>query len=196
MSAFAVSKANPVANISSDGEDAMSALADGKTTMSKMVPESPDDLPATTGTALDSFVTADWANWGTVLRIEVTAQSPAANCGNGNQCVYVDVEGKDSDHKLTLAAYRSSEMDNLFVTAVKVVKKGEGTAATGPVYMHNGGGVAQLEAEEEDEIEIRLAGSKIAPRTVQVENEAPSSATSCPSMKPPTTTATWTTPSP
>ena len=183
VSSFSVSKANPIADISTvddpdtkdidEGDDAMSALADGKTTENKSVPESPENLPANTGSVLDTFVTADWANWGTVLRIEVTAQSPAATCGNGNQCVYVDVEGDESGHKLTLAAYRSTEMDNLFVAAVKVVKKGQGTVATGAVYKHNGSGVAQLEAEEEDEIEIRLAGSKIAPITVQVENEAP-----------------------
>ena len=188
VSAFSVSKANPIANISTEGDDAMTALADGKTTESKAVPESPANLPAMMGDEPSNFVSTDWANWDTVLRIEVTAESPDSKCGindlqpSGNECVFVSVEGKESKHDLILKAFRSSEKDNMFIAAVKVVRKDQGTDASGPVYKHNGSGVAQLEAEEEDDIDIRLVmkndkggfdDSKVAPITVQVENEAP-----------------------
>jgi hypothetical protein len=191
VSSFAISKANPIANISSPGDDAGTALADAKSTMSKAVPESPADLPANgmvdsngdgdyddpgeSNSAPRNFVRADWANWGTVLRIEVTAQSPDPACGNGNQCVFVDVEADSSDDKLQLQAFRSSGQENRFITAVKLVEdEADSTPYTDEaVYKHTDGSVAALEVDEEDDVEFRLHGSKIAPVNVEVENEAP-----------------------
>ena len=182
---LSVSKANPIANISDLSEDnAMSALADAKMSISAAVPESPD-LPAMEGDAPMDFVSADWGNWGTVLRIEVTAESPDADCGNGNQCVFLGLEADSSDDKVRLEAYRSSTKENLFIAAVKLVERGDdGTdAAVTPVYQHDDGSVARLFVDEEDSVEIRLIeknekgdafeASKVAPITVEVENEEP-----------------------
>ncbi len=187
VSGFSISKANPIADISSDGDDAMTALADAKTTMSSMVPESPADLPATMGDAPRNFVSADWGNWGTVLRIEVTSESPDPDCGNGNQCVFLGLDADSSDDKLRLEAYRSSTQENLFIAAVMLIEDDDDrttTAAGGgsPVYMHTDGSVARILVDEEDDIEIRLiekdsdngyVDRKVAPIRVEVENEAP-----------------------
>ena len=182
---LSVSKANPIANISDLSKDnAMSALADAKMSISAAVPESPD-LPAMEGDAPMDFVSADWGNWGTVLRIEVTAESPDADCGNGNQCVFLGLEADSSDDKVRLEAYRSSTKENLFIAAVRLVERGDdGTdAAVTPVYQHDDGSVARLFVDEEDSVEIRLIeknekgdafeASKVAPITVEVENEEP-----------------------
>ena len=184
VSGFSISKANPIANISSDGDDAMTALADAKTTVSSKVPESPADLPAMVGDAPMNFVSADWGNWGTVLRIEVTSESPDPDCGNGNQCVFLGLDADSADEKLRLEAYRSSGQENLFLAAVMLVKREDGgtDGAVVPVYKHSDGSVARLIVDEEDDIEIRLieknaAGefvdSKVAPVRIEVENEAP-----------------------
>ena len=72
VSTLGVTKANPVPGTESGHPS--TALAGTKTTESSAVPERPSDLP-NTGAAYDvtapvNFVEADWANWGTVLRIE------------------------------------------------------------------------------------------------------------------------------
>lgn len=231
VSGFSISKANPIANISSDGDDADTALADAKTggdeylwnlldcpamlglvnstdtatychpwdglptqaamdavsaafrAMSDYAPmESPYALPATMGSAPRNFVTADWGNWDTVLRIEVTAQSADPDCGNGNQCVFIDLDADSSGDKLKLMAFRTSGQENRFVAAVKLVEDAadstpdddsDNTDGNSAVYMHTDGSVAALKVDEEDDVEIRLSGSKIAPTNVEVENEAP-----------------------
>lgn len=165
-----VEKANPVPGIYLG--DPMSALSDAKTTKVSTVPERPEDLPATERRAPHNFVEASWANWGTTIRIEVTAESPDSSCGNGNQCVFVDAEADSSDDKLRLIAYRSDGQENRFIAAVQFVQDG-GTSTTLPVYKDADGGVAQLETDEEDEILIRLANSRVSPITIDVENEAP-----------------------
>ena len=94
VSTLGVTKANPVPGTESGHPT--TALAGTKTTASSAVPERPSDMPNTGAaygvTAPVNFVEADWANWGTILRIEVTAESPAIGCGNGNQCVVIDVK--------------------------------------------------------------------------------------------------------
>ena len=183
VSTFKVSKANPVPGVSMGNPD--SALADTKTGMYG-IPERPSDQPATEGSAPDNFVEADWANWGTVLRVAVTSQSPNADCGvavanqNNNQCVYIDVESDSAGNKLRLAAYRSATQENLFIAAVMVVEKDptdDGDDKDGdrnnPVYKDASGGVVQLEADEEDEISFRLVGSTAPPIKIDVENEDP-----------------------
>ena len=142
--------------------------------------ESPYDQPATEGSAPVNFVDADWANWGTVLRVEVTAESPNAGCGNGNQCVYIDVESDSAGNELRLAAYRSATQENRYITAVKLVEDkptDDGDGSDGdrndPVYKDASGGVVRLETDEEDEISVRLVGSTAPPVTIDVENEDP-----------------------
>ena len=180
VSTFKISKANPVPGVSMG--IANTALADTKTGMYGIY-ERPSDQPATGGdddNAPVNFVEADWASWGTVLRVEVTAESPDDECGNGNQCVYIDVESDSAGNELRLAAYRSAMQENRFITAVMLVEDnptddgdGEDGDRGDAVYKDASGGVVRLEADEEDEISFRLVGSTAPPITVDVENELP-----------------------
>ncbi len=176
ISTLRVSKANPVPGASQG--DANTALADTKTTVAgqDVVKERPAGLPAT-GTADQDktvrFVETSWANWGTVLRLEVTAESPDPNCDGGNRCVVVKVEGDSSDDILNLRAYRSATQENRFVTAVMPVS-GEGAMTETPgdasVYAHSDGSVARLKVDEEDKIKIEFDNLR---GSVNIENEAP-----------------------
>ena len=179
VSTLNVSKANPVPGTTMG--DPMTALGNSKMSYGG-ISERPDDLPATDG-APKNFVETDWANWGTVLRIEVTSQSPDANCGNGNQCVVVSVNSDSADDTLKLQAYRmdtpagAASNENKFVAAVRLVElDGDATdvkdAAKNdiPVYAHTDGSVARLQVDEEDEIEIEFGNLR---GDVEVENEAP-----------------------
>ena len=180
VSTFKISKANPLPGVSMGNP--YSALADTKTGMNG-IPERPSDQPATGGDDVDApvnFVEADWASWGTVVRVEVTSESPDDECGNGNQCVYIDVESDSAGNELRLAAYRSASQENRFVAAVKLVEDnptddgdGEDGDRNDPVYKDASGGVVRLEADEEDEIIFRLVGSTAPPISVDVENELP-----------------------
>ena len=61
--------------------DGLSAAAKAKMSAantSEAPAESPYSLPASYGSAPVNFVETDWANWGTILRIEVTAESPSS----------------------------------------------------------------------------------------------------------------------
>ena len=124
VSTVDISKANPVPGTTMG--NANSALAGTKTTYSAAVPERPADLPATQGDAPMNFVETEWGSWGTVLRIEVTAQSPDATCGNGNQCVVVNVNSDSADDTLKVQAYRSNSQENKFVAAVELVELEDG----------------------------------------------------------------------
>ncbi len=139
--------------------------------------ESPYDLPATAGSSPMNFVETAWANWGTVLRIEVTAESPDASCGNGNQCVVVNVNSDSADDSLKLEAYRvdtpagSASKENHFVAALMLVElSSDATPGDAAVYKHNGGGVPALKVDEEDEVEVEFGNLR---DTIDVENEAP-----------------------
>ena len=180
VSTLSVTKANPVPGTTMG--DANTALGNTKTSMSDDVPERPADLPNADGAPLN-FVETDWANWGTVLRIEVTAQSPDANCGSGNECVVISLNSDSADDTLKLQAYRmdtpagAASNENKFVAAVMLVElDGHATDikdAAGnemSVYMHGDGSVARLQVDEEDEIEIEFYNLR---GDVEVENEAP-----------------------
>ena len=130
-----------------------------------------------------NFVETDWANWGTVLRIEVTSQSPDANCGSGNECVVINLNSDSAGDTLKLEAYRmdtpagAASNENKFVAAVMLVElDGEATdikTSSGdeiPVYAHGDGSVPRLQVDEEDEIEIEFGNLR---GDVEVENEAP-----------------------
>ena len=173
VSTLGVTKANPVPGTSMG--NAMTALGGLKESMGG-IDESPTDLPNAEGTPMN-FVDTEWANWGTVLRIEVTSQSPGVNCGNGNQCVVVHLNSDSADDTLELEAYRSADQENKFVTAVMLVelesdatnvKDGDGDDI--PVYMHEDGTIASLQVDEEDEIEIEFGNLR---SSIDVENEAP-----------------------
>ena len=168
ISSIRVRQANPVLGTHGDPN---TALADRKTTLRAAVPEAPTDLPATAGDAVTKFVSAGNARWGSVLRLEVLAQSPDASCGNGNQCVFIDLEGDDSDDTLKLTAFRASDQDNKFIAAVMPVKESaDATPGDGGVYKHTDGSVARLEVEEEDTLRIKFGNLR---DSVVIDNEAP-----------------------
>ena len=169
VSTLGVSKANPVPGTTMG--NAMSALSNTKTEANAAVPERPADLPATYGDAPMNFVATEWGNWGTVLRIAVTSESPDPNCGNGNQCVIVDINSDSADDALKLQAYRSADQENKFVAAVMLVETtDEATPGDDAVYTHNGGGVPAIRVDEEDEIEVEFGNLR---DSIDVENEAP-----------------------
>ena len=137
-------------------------------------PESPYHLPASYGSAPVNFVETEWANWGTILRIEVIAESPSATCDNGNQCVVVKIESESADTDIWLKAYRSGSQENKFVAALMLVERSEGetasASATEAVYAHSDGNVARLKVDEEDEIEIEFGNLR---GSIEIENEDP-----------------------
>ena len=180
VSTLNVTKANPVPGTTKG--DPMTALGNTKESISAAVPERPADLPNVAGAPLN-FVETDWANWGTVLRIEVTAQSPDATCGSGNECVVINLNSDSAGDTLQVEAYRmdtpagATSNENKFVAAVRLVElDGEATDiedASGnekPVYAHGDGSVPRLQVDEEDEIEIEFGNLR---GDVEVENEAP-----------------------
>ena len=210
VSTLDIRKANPVPGPNAGLAD--SALSGAKTTMNKNVAERPADLPATLATYdLDNdgtpdnitnavnFVETQWANWGTVLLIEITSESPDANCGNGNQCVVVALESDSADDKLSVIAYRSAHEEDKFLAAVKLVGRsassGDGPVDPGylmptdhnapggirprdlgatpgetPVYKHTDGSVARLQVDEEDEVNIAFDNLR---DSIDVENDPP-----------------------
>ena len=155
--------------------DGLSAEAKAKVSAaltSEAPAESPYSLPASYGSAPVNFVETEWANWGTILRIEVTAESPSATCGNGNQCVVIDVNSDSADTSIKLQAYRTGTQENKFVAALMLVElSGDATDSTDAgVYQHTDGGVAALKVDEEDEIEIEFGNLR---GSLDVENEDP-----------------------
>ena len=140
----------------------------------------------------------EWANWGTVLRIEVTAESPDANCrvdapGNNNQCVEILVKSDSADDVIKLAAYRSNEQENRYVAAVMLVELeahasnyhlSDGDEVRTPIYRHQrvrnvilsaaasdpALQVPRLQVDEEDEIKIEFHNLRA---DIDVENEPP-----------------------
>ena len=168
IGSITVRMANPVLGTNGDPN---SALADRKTTESLSVPEAPTDLPATSGRSVVNFVETSAVSWGSVLRIEVLAQSADSACGNGNQCVVVELEGDDSDDILRVMAYRNSLKDNLFVTAVMPVASASmATAGTAAVYKHTDNGVPRIQVDEEDTLRIKFGNLR---DSVTIDNEAP-----------------------
>ena len=183
--------------------DGLNAAAKGVVSAKLSAPlESPSNLPATygdDGKGPANFVETEWANWGTVLRIEVTAESPDANCGvpvggNNNQCVELIVKSDSADDVIHLAAYRSNEQENRYVAAVMLVEleahasnyalNSGGDEVRIPIYKHQrvrnvvpsaaktnpALQVPRLQVDEEDEIEIEFHNLRA---DIDVENEPP-----------------------
>ena len=156
--------------LSAGGDDAKAFRAAD----SEAPAESPYSLPASYGSAPVNFVETEWANWGTILRIEVIAESPSATCDNGNQCVVVKIESDSADTDIWLKAYRSGSQENKFVAALMLVERSEGetasASATEAVYAHSDGSVARLKVDEEDEIEIEFGNLR---GSIEIENQDP-----------------------
>ena len=163
--------------------DGLSAKAQGvvSAALGKDAEERPGDLPVKDGSAPMNFVQTEWANWGSVLRIAVTSESPDATCDNGNQCVVVNINSDSADDSLKLKAYRSGDQENEYVAAVMLVEESKHvTSSDDPVYMHgdtlldddpNSNVLApRLKVDEEDEIEVEFGNLR---GSIDVENEAP-----------------------
>ena len=152
-----ITKANPVPGVGQGKDESALAGLKAKSAVVGAPPESPDDLPATygdSGKGPGNYVETEWANWGTVLRIEVTAESPSAACGaavggasrNNNQCVEITVKSDSAGDVLKLAAYRSNDQEDLFVAAVMLVEleahasnyhlDSDGDEDRTPIYRH------------------------------------------------------------
>ena len=163
--------------------DGLSAKAQGvvSAALGKDAEERPGDLPVTYGSAPMNFVETEWANWGSVLRIAVTSESPDATCDNGNQCVVVNINSDSADDSLLLKAYRSGAQENEYVAAVMLVEESKHvTSSDTPVYMHGDALhdddpnpyvlAPRLKVDEEDEIEVEFGNLR---GSIDVENEAP-----------------------
>ena len=184
VSTLKVRKANPVPGTGMGV--ATTALSGTKASADANVPERPSDLPSTyymegkkkvQASAPMNFVDTEWANWGTVLRIEITSQSPGSECGNGNQCVVINVNSESADDSLNIEAYRldtpagAASNENKFVAAVMLVELDtEATPGEEPVYRHTDGSAPRLKVDEEDEVEIEFGNVRSG---VDVENESP-----------------------
>ena len=172
VSTLDVSKANPVPGTAMGNPD--SALAGTKQTTAgqSKVTERPGDLPATVVDAEENFVETEWANWGTVLRIEITAQSPDEDCAYGNQCVVVKVNSDSAGTEIYLKAYRSATQENKFIAALELVESDEDAtdSTEAGVYKHTDGGVPALKVDEEDEIEVEFGNLR---GSIDIENEPP-----------------------
>ena len=169
IGSITVKMANPL--LGATRGDPNSALADAKETESLAVPEAPGDLPATNGDAVVSFVDTGAAGWGSILRIEVLAESPDGNCGNNNQCVVIELEGDDSDDILKLMAYRTKGKDNQFIAAVMPVQNASmATPGDAAVYKHTDGSVPRIKVDEEDTLRIKFGNLR---DSVTIDNEAP-----------------------
>ena len=207
-----ITKANPVPGVGMGLRGTALSGTKVKSGVPGAPEERPSDIPAISYTKVEgknkvtvypaspvNFVETDWANWGTVLRIEVTAESPDATCGvdvggNNNQCVEIIVKSDSADDVIHLAAYRSNEQENRYVAAVMLVEleahasnyvlNSGGDEVRTPIYKHQrvrnvvpsaaktdpALQVPRLQADEEDEIEIEFHNLRT---DIDVENEPP-----------------------
>ena len=118
------------------------------------------------------FVETEWANWNTILRIEVTSESPESDCGTGLDCVRLHVEADGSEDEQELVAIRTGAQGHKYVAAVKLVESEAEGGETTEVIGEDGTArlVQVLQVGEDDEVEIEFGNLR---GTVEVENEPP-----------------------
>ena len=118
------------------------------------------------------FVETEWANWNTILRIEVTSESPESDCGTGLDCVRLYVAADGSEDEQELVAMRTGAPGYKFVAAVKLVETEAAGGETIEVIGADGTArlVQVLQVGEDDEVEIEFGNLR---GTVEVENEPP-----------------------
>ena len=118
--------------------------------------------------APENFVSSEFANWGTTLRIAVTSQSPNLVCGA--DCVFVELEADSADTNRLLKARRTLTQaeGNVFVAAVMLVSGYENPQDQDQDM--DAGDRAYLEVDEEDEITIKFGNAR---DSIDVENDAP-----------------------
>ena len=120
----------------------------------------------------DNFVDTEWANWGTILRIEVTSESPESDCGTGLDCVRLYVAADGSEDEQELVAMRAGAPGFKFVAAVKLV---ETEAAGGDtIEVIDADGIVRqvqvLQVDEDDEVWTEFGNLR---GSVDVENGPP-----------------------
>ena len=115
------------------------------------------------------FVETEWANWNTILRIEVTSESPESDCGTGLDCVRLHVEADGSEDEQELVAIRTGAQGHKYVAAVKLVESEAEGGETTEVIGEDGTArlVQVLQVGEDDEVEIEFGNLR---GTVEVEN--------------------------
>ena len=118
------------------------------------------------------FVDTEWANWNTILRIEVTSESPESDCGTGLDCVRLHVEADGSEDEQELVAMRTGAQGHKYVAAVKLVASEAAGGETIEVIGADGTArlVQVLQVGEDDEVEIEFDNLR---GSVDVENEPP-----------------------
>ena len=118
------------------------------------------------------FVETEWANWNTILRIEVTSESPESDCGTGLDCVRLHVEADGSEDEQELVAMRTGAQGHKYVAAVKLVETEAEGGETTEVIGEDGTArlVQVLQVGEDDEVEIEFDNLR---GSVDVENGPP-----------------------
>ena len=124
-----------------------------------------DDLP-------HGFVETEWANWNTILRIEVTSESPESDCGTGLDCIRLHVAADGSEDEQELVAMRTGAPGYKFVAAVKLAETEAAGGETLEVIGADGTArqVQVLQLGEDDEVEIEFDNLR---GSVDVENGPP-----------------------
>ena len=115
------------------------------------------------------FVETEWAKWNTILRIEVTSESPESDCGAGLDCVRLHVEADGSEDEQELVAMRTGAQGHKYVAAVKLVASEAAGGETTEGIGEDGKArfVQVLQVDEDDEVEIEFGNLR---GTVDVEN--------------------------
>ena len=118
------------------------------------------------------FVETEWAKWNTILRIEVTSESPESDCGTGLDCVRLHVEADGSEDEQELVAMRTGAQGHKYVAAVKLVASEAAGGETIEVIDADGTArlVQVLQVGEDDEVEIEFDNLR---GSVDVENGPP-----------------------
>ena len=128
------------------------------------------------GHALDDspvgFVETEWANWGTILRIVLRAETPDPNCGTGLDCVFIRLVSHKAEDEQELKARRSGEEGHRYLAAVKLVDSEAENGETVEIIGADGisRSVELLQVSDEDEVSIKFGNLR---SSVEVENEAP-----------------------
>ena len=148
VSTISISKANPVPGVSQgDPEHAL------------------DDRTV-------AFVETEWANWETILRIEVRSESPDPDCGTGLDCVRIRLESDAFDDEQELIAMRSGAEGIWYLAAVKLVDSEAENGETVEIIGADGisRSVDLLQVSDEDEVSIEFGNLR---SSVDVENDPP-----------------------
>ncbi len=120
----------------------------------------------------ENFVETEWANWGTILRIEARSETPDPDCGAGLDCIRLMLGAEESGSGLEVEARRTGARGIRYVAAVRLV---ENEPPDGEVFLIVGADgegyiVPVMVVNDEDEVEIEYGNLR---DTVEVENEPP-----------------------